>query len=418
MTQDKALEILKSGRNVFLTGEAGSGKTHTINMFKQYLREEGITYAVTASTGIAATHIDGTTIHNWAGLGIKKKIDENHVLGMHELAIRRVRSTQVLIIDEVSMLDANALHMVNFVAKTLINEWKPFGGLQVVLVGDFFQLPPVVRDEEPVFAFEGEAWKEAGLTYCYLTEQHRQSDQAFLSVLTAMRNQTMNEGHRDLIRARFIENIPEYVEPETHLFTHNADVDSMNDIELAKIEGREHIFKASRDGVPYLMELLTKWCLSPETLRLKKGAVVMFTRNDKNGRFANGTMGHVVGFEDPEYGDNDGAPLIALKDGSYVYPERETWNYEENGVVKASFTQFPLRLAWAITVHKSQGMSLDDASIDLSKTFEYGQGYVAVSRVRSLSGLFLKGINKQAFKMHPKVIEIDKVFRAASDALQ
>ncbi len=194
------------------------------------------------------------------------------------------------------------------------------------------------------------------------------------------------------------------------LFTHNAAVDDINLKELAKLEGETHPFAMTAKGPEAFVRTLQRGCLSPETLALKEGAVVMFTKNDPGGRYVNGTLGTVVDFEDEE-----GYPVVRTLGGRRVVAEPATWKIEENGRDRASVTQVPLRLAWAITVHKSQGMSLDAAVIDLSRAFEYGQGYVALSRLRTLSGLHLLGLNERALRVHPEAVEKDAEFRAASE---
>ncbi|MDP3697026.1 MAG: AAA family ATPase, partial [Candidatus Taylorbacteria bacterium] len=203
MTQEIALSILKTGKNVFLTGEPGSGKTHTINRYVAYLKEHGIDPAITASTGIAATHIGGMTIHSWSGIGIKKELspaDFGRVVSLRR-ASARVKKAGVLIIDEISMLDAKTINLIDTVCRAIKRSQEPFGGIQVVLVGDFFQLPPVRReDEEPYkFAFESEAWMSANLSVCYLTEQYRQSDPKFLGVLSAIRSGQVLQEHRQCL---------------------------------------------------------------------------------------------------------------------------------------------------------------------------------------------------------------------------
>lgn len=403
MTQSDALKALLSGSNVFLTGEPGAGKTYTVNQFIEQLRMNDIPYAVTASTGIAATHINGQTIHAWSGIGIRDKITDGVLatLESNDFTMQRVNRARVLIIDEVSMLDALFIDNLDLVLKHLRGDSRPFGGLQVVFVGDFFQLPPVVKGRETRFAFEADAWNAATPRICYLTEQHRQSDGEFLDILTAMRLGTVTEAHKARLRAAQLPH-----EPETVLYTHNSDVDRENERELAKLEGEERSFVMRSGGIPFLVERLKKNCLAPEKLTLKVGAVVMFVRNNWEVGYVNGTIGHVTAFE-------DGYPIIVTKAGKRIRPELEEWAFDENGQQKAYIQQIPLRLAWAITVHKSQGMSLDEASVDLSRCFEYGQGYVAISRVRTLEGLHLGGINPKAFHMHPKVVAKDAEFRAA-----
>jgi hypothetical protein len=194
------------------------------------------------------------------------------------------------------------------------------------------------------------------------------------------------------------------------LFSHNADVDRINAAELAKLPGKPKSFRMSSKGKDSMVEGLKRGCLSPETLELKEGATVMFTKNSPQGKFVNGTLGVVVDWS------FDGAPVVKTKGGVRVTAEPMEWQLEEQGKVKASITQYPLRLAYAMTVHKSQGMSMDAAIMDLSKAFEYGQGYVALSRVRRLSGVYLTGLNQRALEVHPEILEKDRDFRAASDA--
>lgn len=407
MTQEKALEILKSGNNVFLTGEAGSGKSHTIGEFVAYLKKEKIGFAITASTGIAASHINGVTIHSWTGMGIKRNLTSAQVnfIKNNQWVSEKVKDTQVLIIDEISMLDAVMLNDIDAIMRAILSKGEPFGGLQVVFVGDFFQLPPVVKGtEERLFAFESFAWQAAEPVVCYLTEQHRQNDPEFLEVLTAMRNSNVTDRHKEILS-----NCQGSEQPETILFTHNVDVERLNQQKLDEINKKEYSFEMQSGGIPFMIDTLKRGCLSPEKLQLKQDAVVMFTRNNFKEGYVNGTIGRVHDFV-------NGRPRIKLKSGQLVIPEKAEWMIEEHGNTKAWIKQLPLRLAWAVTVHKSQGMSLDTASIDLSNVFEYGQGYVAISRVRSLAGLHLIGINDGVFKMHPKVIEQDVLFRAAVPA--
>lgn len=406
MKQIEALEILKTGSNVFLTGEAGSGKSYTISQFVDWLKEEKKGYAITASTGIAASHINGTTIHSWIGMGIRRNLTKEQVnfIKNNEWIREKIKETQVLIIDEISMLDAINLNDIDAILRAILSKGEPFGGMQVVFVGDFFQLPPVSKwGEEMQFAFDSVAWEMARPVTCYLTEQHRQHDPEFLEILTAMRTGTVTDAHKARLAACTLP-----TPPQTQLFTHNADVESLNDRELAKLQGKPKTFQMISGGNPKLVEVLKRQCLSPETLVLKQGAVVMFTRNNFNKGYVNGTIGTVTGFV-------NGMPQVKTQDGQTVVPEMAEWTFEEHWETKAYIKQIPLRLAWAVTVHKSQGMSLDTARIDLSRTFEFGQGYVAISRVRTLAGLHLIGLNDEVYKMHPRVIEQDVVFREAAE---
>lgn len=411
MLQEDALSILKTGANVFLTGEPGAGKSHTIRQYVSYLRSCGIEPAITASTGIAATHIGGMTIHSWSGIGINKTLNRYELaeIASREKLVKRVKGATVLIIDEISMLDGRMLSLVDLVCRTIRASNQPFGGMQVVVVGDFFQLPPVAREEAPMFAFHSAAWREANFVTCYLSEQHRQSDEAFLGILAAMRSGSIDEDHHALLAQRKAPNAAQM----TKLFPHNADVDRINNHELGKLTTKPVTFTMKHRGAKPLVEQIMRGCLSPEHLVLKIGAKVMFTKNNPEQAYVNGTTGDVVGFH-----RDSGMPEVKLRSGRTIVVEPVDWSMVVEGTPLASITQLPLRLAWAMTVHKSQGMSLDAAYIDLSGAFAYGQGYVALSRVRSLAGLFLGGLNARALEVDPEVLDADGAFRASSESAE
>lgn len=425
MIQDQALLIMKTGANVFLTGEPGSGKTHTVNEYVAYLRERGIEPAITASTGIAATHIGGMTIHSWSGLGIKTNISKYDLdrIASSEYIAKRILRARILIIDEISMLTSKMFSMVDDVCREIRQSREPFGGIQVVIVGDFFQLPPITKieversaqatliKESPGgnFAYDSPVWLRLNPVVCYLTGQYRQDDRDFLSILSAIRGNAFDNNHLRHIEARAIErhsapdNVPK-------LFSHNIDVDRVNGETLAKLPGDSSAFAMFSQGPDALVAALKKGCLSPERLYLKTGAAVMFTKNNPKERFANGTLGVVLGFDKVS-----GYPIVKARSGKRITVEPMDWTVEENGRARARIRQLPLRLAWAITVHKSQGMSLDEAVMDLSQVFEFGQGYVALSRLRRLSGLYILGWNERAFQVHPEILTKDASFRAASE---
>ncbi|MDP2651992.1 MAG: AAA family ATPase, partial [bacterium] len=411
MTQGEALTILKTGANVFLTGEPGSGKTHTINEFVGWLRASGIEPSVTAATGIAATHVAGQTLHSWSGIGIAESLSRADVdrIATKEHIAKRIMKAKVLIIEEISMLSATTFEMADKICREVRRVDQPFGGLTVILVGDFFQLPPISRNGDVEFAYASKVWRDLNLLTCYLTEQYRQDDTEFLGVLSAIRAGNVEEMHYEELMRRHT-NASVLPADAPKLFSHNADVDRINAGELAKLPGKASKFKMSSKGKDSFVEGLKRGCLSPEVLELKEGAAVMFTKNSPQGRFVNGTLGVVSGW------GADGAPIVKTKDGLRIITEPMEWQLEEQGKVKASVAQYPLRLAYAMTVHKSQGMSMDAAIIDLSKAFEYGQGYVALSRVRRLSGVYLTGLNQRALEVHPEILKKDRDFRAASDA--
>lgn len=424
MLQSTALKVLQTGANVFLTGEPGSGKTHTINAYVQWLRERGIEPAITASTGIAATHIGGLTIHSWSGIGVRQDLSpyDLDTIASSRKVIERARGTNVLIIDEVSMLSRDLLSMVDVVLREVRQRDTPFGGMQVVLVGDFFQLPPVVRRGEQKgdieyedaaprapFAFTSIAWDALNPIVCYLHEQHRQSDAAFAKLLGALRKGEADGAVHEILSTRAVGagDIPADI---PRLFSHNANVDSLNQARLGELGGKQQSYLMTSRGPAHLVENLKRGCLSPESLQLRQDAEVMFTKNDPAGRFVNGTLGVVEAFT------ADGVPVVRTKSGVRIEVEPAEWKMEDSGKTLARISQLPLRLAWAITVHKSQGMTLDAAAIDLSQAFEYGQGYVALSRVRSLDGLYLLGYNRRALEVHPEVGAADIDFKKASAA--
>ncbi len=405
MTQAEALTILKTGSNVFLTGEPGSGKTHTIREYIRYLRDRGIEPSVTASTGIAATHLHGMTIHAWSGVGTKSSVSKYDIdtILERERVVKRLKKATVLIIDEISMLPRGVLDAVNAILITARGNPLPFGGVQVIFVGDFFQLPPIGEHAE--FAFTADAWSAANPVVCYLDEQHRHVDEALTELLSHIRTGTKTARIMNVLESRQV--IPDSGHIPK-LFTHNADVDSMNDATLTALPGDAKRFRMTEKGSPHHIEAIKKGCLSPAELVIKKGAAVMFTKNNPEEGFANGTLGVVEAFR------RDGVPVVKTRDGKTIDVPFMEWTLEEEGKVLAKVTQLPLRLAWAITIHKSQGMSLDAAYIDLSKAFEYGQGYVALSRIRTIEGLYLVGFNERALEVHPLVRDTDAVVKEES----
>ncbi len=402
------------GASVFLTGAPGAGKTYVLNEFVRRAQRRGKRVAVTASTGIAATHIGGSTIHSWSGLGIKDALSEWDIeqLKNNDRLLKRYNATDILVIDEISMLHGSRLDMVNLVCKLLRANDRPFGGMQVILVGDLFQLPPVNRAGERIdFAHTSQAWRELDPKICYLTEQHRQTEvgDGLLDLLEAMRRGDINETHEAMLQSR-LNKLPDPETVATKLYSHNVDVDKLNHQQLERLDGQIHTYHMSFGGQKSRAEQFAKSILAPEVLALKLHAEVMFVVNDPASGFYNGSRGRVVDFE-------SGRPVVELISGRTIVVEPHDWSLEEDGKTRASASQLPLRLAWAITIHKSQGMSLDAAVVDLSRSFTPGMGYVALSRVRSLSGLYLLGINNIALLLHPDIHSYDAELRQLSSAL-
>ncbi|MGE6245738.1 AAA family ATPase [Psychrobacter proteolyticus] len=470
MRQSSALDILKTGQNVFLTGSAGSGKTYTLNQYIDYLRARRVPVAVTASTGIAATHMNGTTIHSWSGIGIKDELTDRDLstLSRKQFLADRLKDTAVLVIDEISMLHAKQLNLVSQVLKHIRKNDKAFGGIQVVVAGDFFQLPPIGSKGETnreKFAFMSEAWLDAKFHICYLSEQHRQvSDAANVGldlddILNQIRRQEVTFEAIAALEATYDQSVDI---KRTRLYTHNLNVNKINDKELASLDGEMMRFEATATGDSKLVETLKKTVRTQDELILKVGAKVMFIKNNAELGVSNGTMGELIGFAAVKIEDKDSSdalieddssddvdedatgekttkgkksaakkdkekpkskkpttqkmPVVRLNSGREVIAEPEEWIIEdETGDVLASYLQVPLCLAWAITIHKSQGMTLDAAEIDLSRTFELGQGYVALSRLKSLSGLQLLGMNDMSLQLDPLARGADKRFLVLSE---
>ncbi len=404
MIQKEALDILKAGRNVYLTGAAGSGKTHVLNKYTEYLKDRGVVVAVTASTGIAATHLSGMTIHSWSGIGIKDDLSDYdiEILTQKEHLWKRYDKTKVLVIDETSMLNPRMFDALDRLAKAMKKNDNFFGGMQLVLSGDFFQLPPIVKNGDTVsYIDSSDAWKKMNARICYLEEQYRQDeDKVFGRILTEIRSGAVSSNTREIFEEMRGIHKKSKVAP-TRLYTHNADVDSVNEKELKKLKEKEFEYEMSTKGKSNLVTSLCKSILAPETLKLKEGAIVMFIKNNFEEGYVNGTLGKIISFEDK-------MPIVETRSGKKISVNYATWEIEEDSKILASAEQLPLRLAWAITVHKSQGMSLDAAEIDLSKSFVPGQGYVALSRLRSLDGLTLLGLNNTALSVDPYVLELNK----------
>jgi hypothetical protein len=432
MSQEEALEILKMGHSVFLTGAAGTGKTFVLNKYIQYLKTHSISPVITASTGIAATHIGGQTIHSWSGIGILEKLDRYALdrLEQNEKLYKKYENVKVLIIDEISMLHASRLDMINTLFKKFRNSDKAFAGIQIIFCGDFFQLPPVVKnfqnkntdleiiesDTDKEFAYNSAAWKELNPVICYLSRNYRQEDEQLLKILGDIRFERNGLG----ILKDLEEKTKIYKEEKNilKLYTHNIDVDAINQDQYSELkEGQEYTYEMTSHGKSNIVENLKNNCLAPEIMNLKIGTKVIFVKNDQNKTFQNGTLGEVI-----EFADND-MPIVETFDKKKILVKPETWQQtNDDGKVLGEISQIPLRYAWAITIHKSQGMTLDAAEIDLGRAFGSGMGYVALSRVKEFKNINLVSIGKHALKINSGVLKQDKIFqdksKRASDAIK
>ena len=415
MKQSLALEILLSGESALLTGPAGTGKTFVLNQFIRASKDEGKYVSVTATTGLAATHLGGTTIHAWAGIGVLDYLPDQFVDHIAKGRREIIEKTDILIIDEISMLHDYRLDMVDEVCRLVRKAPDvPFGGIQVVMSGDFFQLPPVNRagSREGGFVVHSDAWRELNPVILYLDEQFRQREgDALLDILTSLRANNLRRHHAEKLLERTGYEPPTDADL-TELHTMNVDVDQINGRRLAELAGDEVQYTQHTTGSANYVENLQRSVLAPVELVLKLGALVMAVKNDQSKRYANGSIGMVVDFEPAtDY------PVVQFRNGRTVVMQPDTWELRDGDKKRASISQIPLRLAWAITVHKSQGMTLDAARIDLRKAFVPGMGYVALSRVRNLDNLYLTGINRTALQMSDEAYTIDErlKMRAAND---
>jgi len=405
------MAILESGRSVLLTGAAGTGKTYTLNEFIRRARRRGLNVAVTATTGLAATHLNGTTIHAWSGIGVSDAVTPEAIQKLGKQRQELINKADVLVIDEVSMLHDFRLDMVDEILRGVRQDESPFGGMQVVLCGDFFQLPPVNRQGSRggSFVTGSHVWNQNVFSVCYLEQQYRQSkDQMYTDILNGIRAGVLKRSQLDALQAR-ADAIVDPFTPYTRLLTVNVDVDAVNLEHLDEIDDDTHQYEMETSGGKQYIEQLMRSCLAPEVLQLKKGAQVMCIKNSQERKYVNGSLGTVIGFEKAT--DH---PIVVLTNGREVTIRPDTWELMDGDKRRAQLSQLPLRLAWAITVHKSQGMTLDAARIDLSRAFVEGMGYVALSRVKGIQHLVLEGLNGMALRVSPLAREIDVELRTKS----
>jgi len=427
--QRMVLEHVRSGRSVFFTGCAGTGKSLLLREIVAMLRKEHTgdgMVAVCASTGIAALHLGGVTVHSWAGVGLGDG-NAHDLLAAIKRSKRKSRSwlcAKVLVIDEISMLDGNLLDALELIARGVRSNEALFGGLQLVLCGDFFQLPPVgLERDAATWCFDAKCWgRLVPSTDCFVLRRvFRQRDAEFVRLLDEVRHgsSAMSSLTCDMLRATEKQTFGAEIEP-TKLFSHNADVDRINEARLGELASPATRFAAIDKGMqPYLGQLQRN-CIAPADLNLKVGAQVMLLKNiDMGAGLVNGTRGVVQAFEP----NMSGAlwPVVQFHVAGHGSPvdcvvtrrlQPEEWTIELSGSVVAQRRQVPLRLAWAISIHKSQGMTIDALEADLGQIFEYGQAYVALSRATSLSRLRILNFNASLVKTHPRAVEFSRALEA------
>ena len=423
--QHHAINLMKKRVNIFLTGQAGTGKSYTLMCFIKHCIQERIQYAVTSTTGVSALLIGGTTLHSWAGilLGQEDKITLLERVRSRNKAYQRWLFTQVLIIDEISMMSPALLEKLDYIGKKIRKSTKPFGGIQLIFCGDFAQLPPVKSD----FCFKSLIWDLLISKVVYLTENMRQTEDIFRKMLCEIRMGKTTPETIKILQTRLGAPIdtPEGIVP-TKLFSHRATVNKTNHDNLMILVSQENPIRKyhakddakRKDGhmvngryrEQYLGRI-DKIFQAPKTLEICIGAQVMLLFNlDLPGGLANGSRGAVIDFK-------NNLPIVRFMNGVETPISSTAWSMKIADNVIVSRKQIPLMLAWATTIHKSQGSTLDCAQIDLGATiFEYGQGYTALSRVKSLGAVSIVTLDPAKLVASPYVVAFyNKVVRDLSD---
>lgn len=434
--QQAALDAIGRGKNIFLTGAGGTGKSHTIRAIAEWATAKGIRFAITAMTGCAALILSQSelglkstqrprTLHSWAGVGLARETPHELVaiIQKNRAAKRRWLDIQLLIIDEISMCTPEFLEKLDLIGRRIRHTDKPFGGIQLVLAGDFCQLPPVMKgpsgEDTMRFLFQMPLWTTLIHETHYLTRMQRQSDPVFQKILSEARLGCLSDESISVLESRM--NLPwqdNEIRP-TLLFTRNAEVDRINrvnmealkgerrtfDAETTEIAGERRLISPSDPAVAAALERLDTDAPYEKRLELCVGAQIMLLVNMSAEKCAdpplvNGSRGVVIG-----YREATGLPIVKfIGHRMPITVERATWWLPEyDGIGR---TQIPLRVAYALTIHKSQGATLDSALVDIgSSTFEYGQAYVALSRVRSLEGLYIWKLDARKLRCHPAVAD-------------
>lgn len=395
--QLKAMQYLQSGENIFLTGGAGSGKSFVIREFLGTLDSQQ--FPVLASTGAAAVIVGGRTFHSFFGLGIMEGGSDATFerASKDQKLMKRLRLVEGIVIDEVSMIPGMALMVAEALAQKARNSRLPWGGMRVIAVGDFLQLPPVTRSGPRDWCFQNPVWEQSGFQNCILTKNQRVHDAMFLSVLNQIRVGTISQDVKDFLNSHIEDH--DQLASGTRLFPRREQSENFNHIKLKEILRPEVVLEAIYIGEAKYVQILQKSAPVPAQLILKPGCEVMFVQNDPQKRWVNGTRGYVTEIE----GDKI---KVSKEKGRIVTVDRSSFMYQDaDGKVLATVLQFPLVLAYATTIHKSQGATLDEIWCDLGTLWEPGHAYVALSRLRSSRGLHLIRWNPGSIKLDASVLK-------------
>ena len=420
--QQLAYQAILEGKSIFLTGSGGTGKSYLLSsVYDTFKREGKRGISLTALTGCAALllHPTARTLHSWAGIGLGQFSAETLIekTKRNRRAVMRWKMTDCLVIDEVSMMTPELFEKLDAVGRAIRKRPVPFGGLQLVLVGDFFQLPPVMRGET-MFVFESPLWATLALPFHELIEIHRQKDPVFQAILTEARHGTLSKESLLMLGSRVGLDYSGLKIQPSMVFTRRAEVHDLNlkHFSSLKTESYTYIVKTVADSKAALknpfaesaIEKLDKTAPYHSEITLAVGAQVMLITNLQEQGLVNGSRGVVVGFGS----DPSRFPKVEFLNGVILLVEPAKWGSPD--VPELFRSQIPLILAYAVTVHKTQGSTLDCALIDIGRrTFEYGQAYVALSRVKEMESLYVHDLDAEAFRAHPKV----KAFYAHRDIL-
>ena len=395
--QQDALNTVDTGQNILLTGEGGTGKSRVLQQLKLRL---GSKLSVTASTGIAALQVGGCTLDSFCGMTPKEESVDTlirRVMRTASHAIENIEGCDVLAIDEVSMVSAEKLDRIDQLFKAVRNSSEPFGGTQMILIGDYLQLPPFSRNGPASYGFKAKAYRDAGFQTKRLTHIFRQEHRSFAEALSHIRLGRTDHPSYGLIESRIGAVPPKGLKP-LRISCRNDAVDQINELELQKIQGESVTYYAEGSGSQNHLDNIRKYCLAPERLVLKIGAQVMLlTNEDPDIGLVNGAIGHVAHM-------GNESVTVRFLNGTVHELEAHTWQISDNLRTMALWSQLPLRLAYANTVHKTQGSTIDFMECDLAGAWECGQVYVALSRAKTLDGLFIKSLPKTNVRAHPEAL--------------
>lgn len=400
---------MKTKDNIFLTGQAGTGKTYTINNYIKWATDEGLNVVLTASTGVAAINISGMTIHAFLGSRISNSIEEYKTLKIRPSYWQEIKDSiidmDVLIVDEVSMLSADYINLIDYILKKATNSNKAFGGKKIIFTGDFLQLPPITKNNR-TFAFESRAWKEANFKIINLTKIYRQTDKEFGEMLSRVRMGDSSDEVFDFFDSLNCNDV-DWNDNSVKLFARNNKVSEYNMSELDLIDKEPTRYYADTWGkTPQEEEKMIKNIIADEVLELKLDARVIALKNAQDFSYVNGSLGTVIKL-------NENSVKVKFDNGYVGSMTKEKWEVvDKSGTIISSFEQIPLKLAYALTIHKSQGMSINKLTIDCTDIFEEGQFYVAVSRATNKEDLKLIGFKEKHIRPNSKAVDFYSNFKS------